>query len=350
MIKVSIIVPVYNVEKYLEQCLDSIINQTLKEIEIICIDDCSTDSSLSILEKYKLKDDRIVLIKNKVNLGKGDIRNLGINNSNGEYIGFVDSDDTIEERYFEELYNTAKKYDSDIVCTNNIKKVKEGFVKDDKINDSKFKSGILNYDASIFIESMRNHFIMNYSINRVIWNKLWKKSFLLDNNIKFLMNFLGQDFCFVLTSLIYSPKISYNNTPIYYYLQYPREYYFNSIDYLKSYMLIAKHSTEYTRENNICYLNNIFNTSMGFVYYSFMDIYKNTNDHSEVLKILFDFLDDFNFDNITNANNYLKSFFLKIKKDKDSRIIDKRVLSYKIITKCLPVPILKYLRGKNIIV
>ena len=214
MIKVSIIVPVYNVEKYLEQCLDSIINQTLKEIEIICIDDCSTDSSLSILEKYKLKDDRIVLIKNKVNLGKGDIRNLGINNSNGEYIGFIDSDDTIEERYFEELYNTAKKYDSDIVCTNNIKKVKEGFVKDDKINDSKFESGVLNYDASIFIESMRNHFIMNYSINRVIWNKLWKKSFLLENNIKFLMNFLGQDFCFVLTSLIYSPKISYNKQPL----------------------------------------------------------------------------------------------------------------------------------------
>ena len=119
------------------------------------------DFPITFIQKYKLKDDRIVLIKNKVNLGKGDIRNLGINNSNGEYIGFIDSDDTIEERYFEELYNTAKKYDSDIVCTNNIKKVKEGFVKDDKINDSKFESGVLNYDASIFIESMRNHFIMN---------------------------------------------------------------------------------------------------------------------------------------------------------------------------------------------
>ncbi|MEI0698881.1 glycosyltransferase family 2 protein [Brachyspira intermedia] len=347
MINVSIIIPVYNVEKYLEKCLDSIINQTLKNIEIICIDDCSTDNSLSILEKYKLKDNRIVLIKNKVNLGKGDIRNLGINNSHGEYIGFVDSDDTIDERYFEELYNTAKEYDSDIVCTNNIKVVNSNFIKHDKINYSQFKSGILNYDASIFIESMRNHFIIKYSINRAIWNKLWKKSFLLDNKIKFLMNFIGQDFCFVLTSLVHSPKISYNDKAVYYYFFISQKNI--PVEYLESYMLIAKHTIKYTRENNIKYLNNIFNTTMGWVYYSLTDVYKHYDDKNYVLKILFDFLDELSFEDIDNANNYLKSFFLKIKNNKDSKIIDKRILLDKFITKLLPPFALKYLRTKNMI-
>lgn len=122
MIKISVIIPVYNVEEYLKECLDSVINQTLKEIEIICIDDCSTDSSYSILEEYAKKDSRIVLIKNKENMGVGYNRNIGIKEAKGEYIGFIDSDDYISEDYYENLYNTAKKYNSDVVNTLNIYK------------------------------------------------------------------------------------------------------------------------------------------------------------------------------------------------------------------------------------
>ena len=121
MIKVSIIVPVYNVELYLRECLDSIINQTLKDIEIICVDDCSTDNSYIILDEYSKKDSRIKLLKHNVNKGLGPARNTGINVAQGEYIGFIDSDDYISLDYFENLYNTAKKYNSDIVSTLNIK-------------------------------------------------------------------------------------------------------------------------------------------------------------------------------------------------------------------------------------
>ncbi len=92
MPKVSIIVPVYNVEKYLSTCLDSLINQTLKDIEIICINDGSTDNSLNILNEYAQKDTRIIVI-NKENSGPGSCRNLGIEKATGEYIQFVDSDD-----------------------------------------------------------------------------------------------------------------------------------------------------------------------------------------------------------------------------------------------------------------
>ena len=96
MIKVSVILPVYNTEKYLPECLDSIINQSLRDIEIICVDDGSTDSSLQILKEYAEKDKRISVI-HKNNGGQGSARNVGLNHAKGEYITFVDSDDYITE-------------------------------------------------------------------------------------------------------------------------------------------------------------------------------------------------------------------------------------------------------------
>ena len=104
MIKISIIIPVYNTEKYLKKCLDSIINQTLKSLEIICIDDCSTDNCLHILKEYQLKDNRIKIIEQKENKGQGVARNLGLNIAEGEYIMFLDPDDWLELNALEILY------------------------------------------------------------------------------------------------------------------------------------------------------------------------------------------------------------------------------------------------------
>ena len=102
-VKVSVIVPVYNVEKYLDRCLDSIINQTLNEIEIILVDDGSTDSSGEKCDEYKKKDLRIKVIHKK-NKGLGYARNSGLEVATGKYIAFVDSDDYIDRRMFESLY------------------------------------------------------------------------------------------------------------------------------------------------------------------------------------------------------------------------------------------------------
>ena len=107
-IKISIIIPVYNVEKYLRECLDSAINQTLKEIEIICVNDGSTDSSLDILKEYALNDSRVKIIS-KNNSGYGNTMNIGIRSAQGEYINFLESDDLIEVDMLETLYNIAKK-------------------------------------------------------------------------------------------------------------------------------------------------------------------------------------------------------------------------------------------------
>lgn len=102
-------------EKYLRQCLDSVINQTLKDIQIICVDDGSTDDSLIILKEYALKDDRIIIIESEKNLGTAIARNKGLKIATGEYYGFIDPDDEIDLNYYDVLYNAAKQYDVDVV-------------------------------------------------------------------------------------------------------------------------------------------------------------------------------------------------------------------------------------------
>ena len=106
---VSILVAVYNTEKYLRECLDSLINQTYTDLQIICIDDASTDGSLAILKEYELKDSRILVLQNKENLGQSKTRNHGLEYATGEYCGMVDSDDWIEPDAIEKIVNTFEQ-------------------------------------------------------------------------------------------------------------------------------------------------------------------------------------------------------------------------------------------------
>ena len=124
MKKVSIIVPVYNAEKYLDKCLDSLVNQTYKNIEIIVIDDKSTDNSLKVLEEYNKKNSNVVLIKNKKNMGIGYTRNVGIKKSNGDYLYFVDSDDYLDLDNIEKMMHEAQEKNSDFVICD-LKRINE---------------------------------------------------------------------------------------------------------------------------------------------------------------------------------------------------------------------------------
>ena len=114
MPKVSIIVPVYNVEKYLDRCMSSLLNQTLKDIEIIMVDDESPDNCPQLCDEYARKDERVKVIHKK-NGGLGLARNSGLEIATGEYVAFVDSDDFVDINMYQELYSTADSYDSDIV-------------------------------------------------------------------------------------------------------------------------------------------------------------------------------------------------------------------------------------------
>ena len=115
MPNISVILAVYNVAPYLKRCMDSLINQTMQDLEIICIDDCSTDNSLEILKEYAKKDNRIIVIESETNQGAAVARNKGLAIAKGEYLGFVDPDDSVDLNYYEELYKKAKEKNVDVV-------------------------------------------------------------------------------------------------------------------------------------------------------------------------------------------------------------------------------------------
>ena len=120
MTKVSVIVPVYNVENYLEKCLESLVRQTLKDIEIIVVNDGSTDNSLDIAKRYENKYSNILKVFSKKNGGLSDARNFGLKYAKGKYIAFVDSDDYVKDDMFLKMYNYAVKYDLDVVVSDTI--------------------------------------------------------------------------------------------------------------------------------------------------------------------------------------------------------------------------------------
>ena len=142
MPKVSVIIPVYNTEKYIPKCLDSVCNQTLSDIEIICINDCSTDNSLKVLEEYAQKDNRIKIINFEQNKGAAIARNTGIDNAQGEYIGFIDSDDYPDIDFYEKLYNAAIQENAD-VAKGTYKSAQTGHF--DEILNEKIKTNKMNF-------------------------------------------------------------------------------------------------------------------------------------------------------------------------------------------------------------
>ena len=268
MIKISVIVPVYNVEDYLKECLDSIINQTLKEIEILCIDDCGTDNSIDILKEYAKKDDRIRIISHKENKGLGPARNTGIKESKGEYISFIDSDDYISRDYLENLYNTIIKYDTDIVSTINIKRVVGEAISLYSININKYLSIFQKIFNKNHFEGISNANIKDEKENTknypfvVAWNKLYKRSFLLDNDLFFMDIKKGsEDEDFYQRLLLNSPSISYNHKSIYYYRE--RNYsltekYCSDPNFIINNISLMQNSINYCKEKTPDLLNDLY--------------------------------------------------------------------------------------------
>ena len=180
-VKISIIVPVFNVEKYLAECLNSLINQTLKDIEIICVDDGSTDSSPLILEEFHNKDERVKIIRQE-NSGVSVARNNGIAIAQGEYIGFVDSDDWVDKDFFEKLYNASQKYDVDIAVGDFYRRGK--ILKTKRLKYKKEKVFITPADKMKAVYAPKYNYV---------WNKIYRRESLLKINIPFEENRYYED-------------------------------------------------------------------------------------------------------------------------------------------------------------
>jgi len=175
MVSVSVVIPVYNVEKYLSECLDSVINQSLKDIEIICVNDGSTDNSLFILEEYSKKDERIKIISHE-NRGTGFTRKVGLDNSNGDYVFFLDSDDFLELDALELLLDNALSNDSDLVL---FKIIRYNHLKNSKnYSLPVFDLDYLSNDFNNFTFDYKSikEYVLNYSFAPYL--KLYKKEFM----------------------------------------------------------------------------------------------------------------------------------------------------------------------------
>ena len=207
MPKISIIVPVYNVEKYLERCLDSLVNQTLNDIEILLVDDGSTDNSLKICEKYA-SDSRIKIIK-QANAGQSAARNNALKVATGDYIGFVDSDDWVDTDFYEKLYNAAIQKNADIAMADFVRKGE----KKHKIRLNLEISGTYNTTEEKFK-------IANALKEGCIWNKIYRKEILSD--LRFVEGMYYEDGLFTLKALHNSGTLVTVVGTYYYYFQNPK--------------------------------------------------------------------------------------------------------------------------------
>ena len=198
-VKVSIIVPIYNVENYLEKCLDSLTGQSLNDIEILAVNDGSTDGSLKILENYASKDSRIVVL-NKENGGLSDARNYAFPYIHGEYVGFIDSDDYVDPKMYEVMYNRAIETSSDIVECN----LHHTF---DDYEDTEIGRHI--HDKKELIMNGRS----------VVWNKIYKTSWLLETGVRFPKGLIYEDVNFYCKIVPFLNNIEYVEEPFVHYVQ-----------------------------------------------------------------------------------------------------------------------------------
>lgn len=210
MAKVSVIVPVYNVEKYLDVCLDSLINQTFDDFEIICINDGSTDSCLNILRQYAKLDRRIKIFSQK-NLGLSAARNAGMRHANGEYIVFVDSDDFLSPAALEKMHTNMSENDSDFMFSYAYQILPQGISLWELPNKKEFTAHI---KTPVFCEKdLGAEFYLKMLFSA--WAKMYKKSFIKD--FSFPEGLIFEDLPFFAQCWLNAEKISYDLEPLYFY-------------------------------------------------------------------------------------------------------------------------------------
>lgn len=201
-IKVSVIVPVYNVEKFIDKCLNSLVKQSLKEIEIIVVNDGTKDNSQKIIDKYVKKYPDKIKSYIKENGGQGSARNYGLKKASGEYIGYVDSDDFVEKDMYKKLYNKAKENNYDIVVCGNYN------VSEDYQNK--------NIDA--FINNYNTDLENIFFGKMAVWNKIYKRDILIKNKLEFKEKVWYEDLAFTLKAIMNSNTFAFIDEPLYDYL------------------------------------------------------------------------------------------------------------------------------------
>ncbi len=207
MIKISVIIPVYNVEAFLSKCVDSVLNQSYKNIEIIIVNDETPDNSQKIIDKYCSFDNRVISIIHEKNKGLGGARNTGVSVATGEYIAFLDSDDWIVNTAIEDLVNEIKLNNSDII--------KFGRVESYPDYENTWLPTYKNKICSDGWEDIKYNVKIN-KFNPICWTSIYKRSLIVNNSIFFPEKLLFEDFYFTVQTHVLATKISYINKALYF--------------------------------------------------------------------------------------------------------------------------------------
>lgn len=310
MVKVSVVIPVYNASKYLGECLDSIVNQTLEDIEIICVDDESEDNSVEILEKYSNNDNRISIYK-KNHGGGGSARNYALNLVEGKYIYFMDADDKLKLDALETLYNTAEDKNVDFIIFQayNYEDSEKRLYKSESYSmdllSKEVKDKIFNCDD---LSSD-----LTFDINVTPWSKFYNKDFVLNSGAKFPENLLFHDNIFFWETFFSAKRIYFLNG--YFYC---RRWHSDSssramderyIDSLTIADLIINIFKKHDKINEK-YIYNLFNKVVDINYYRFKVI---QNEYKQIYfnkmkEVYSNWVDEFSFEEIWNSLNNRNSF------------------------------------------
>ncbi len=206
----SVIIPVYNVEKFIDRCLNSVFSQSIEQFEVIVVNDGCTDSSYQIIERYKKKYPQKLKLISQKNMGIAKARNLAMSIAKGEYISFVDADDFLQNNFLEILYKQAKENNADISCCNYYKYIES--------KRKKYKR-MLNMPAGCY-ESTKalKTLISDNRIQYYVWNKLFKRSMLVKYNISFF-DTCFEDVAFSVKSFYFANKVAVIDQALYYYVK-----------------------------------------------------------------------------------------------------------------------------------
>ena len=307
MPKVSIIVPFYNVEGYMEKCLDSLVNQTLEDIEIILVNDGSKDRSSDIAKKYIKEYPKKIIYLEKENGGLSDSRNFALPYAKGEYIAFLDSDDYVEKNMYQEMYNLAKKENSDMVECDFFWEYPDKRKED---------IGKIYHGKEEMLEKVRV----------VAWNKLIRKEILEKTKIEFPKGYRYEDVEFTYKLIPYLEKVSFLKKPCIHYVQRQGSISNTQNEKTKEIFDVLEHVIDYYKQNN---LYEKYETQLEYIYirYSFCSSFlRMVKIENEEIK---DKLLQLTWENVNNKfPNWKKNKILK--KEKSLKNLYMRTLNEKI--------------------
>ena len=303
MEKISVILPIYNVEKFLKQSVESVLNQTYKNLEIILVDDGTKDSSDKMCDDYAKKDSRIKVIP-KENGGLSSARNAGLDIATGKYVMFLDADDFFEPNSCEVLYNEIEKRQADYVVGNYIHVTHDGIKWENPLFDpnlyDNFKLSITDYQKSFFV------------MNSVVWNKIFRRDFIEQNKLRFIPKALAEDAIFSTYCYVHTDNAYFINDVVYNYRQNEENVsistnctktYFERLN--ESYKLIYKN---FETTNNIGFYRFFYARIMPYLLCKIIDTNSLSDEEIiEVVKMLGWFFEQKELFNVAVINDRLKN-------------------------------------------